>query len=192
VELGRYTLVGPMSRNSRPPGFDMTYKPLTSVTFGAPLSTRVPSLVYLAMATAVVLFVVMGSLSSNDSWAFRYITQERILSARTLAAILLASAVASVVRARMRGVIVHPEGLEARDILGVGWPRVRRFAWPQIDKIVLDAGKSIALDLWDGRREFLPAVGDRDQLAAVLEQVAVARAIPISGGTGFFDPPEVD
>jgi hypothetical protein len=181
-----------MSRNSRPPGFDMTYKPLTSVAFGPPLWTRVPSLVYLAVAIGMVLFVVLGSLSSVDSWVFRYIMQDRILSARMLAAIILASAVASVVRARMRGVIIHPEGVEARDILGVGWPRVRRFAWPQIDKIVLDAGQSIALDLWDGRREFLPAVGERDQLAAVLEQVAVARAIPISGGTGFFDPPDGD
>jgi hypothetical protein len=108
-----------------------------------------------------------------------------------LAAIILASAVAAVLRARMRGVIVHPEGLEARDSLSLGWPRVRRFTWPQIDKIVLDAGQQmIAVDLWDGRREWLPAVEERDQLAAALEMVAVARAIPISGGTGMFDPPE--
>ena len=66
----------------------------------------------------------------------------------------------------MRGVIVHPEGLETRDMLGVGWPRVRRYAWPQIDRIVLDAGQTIAVDLWDGRREWLPKVGARDQLAA--------------------------
>jgi hypothetical protein len=90
----------------------------------------------------------------------------------------------------MRGVIVHPEGLETRDMLGMGWPRVRRYAWPQIDKIVLDAGQSIAVDLWDGRREWLPKVGARDELAAELERVAMARAIPISGGTGLFDPPE--
>src|SRR4051794_23617150 len=134
-----------MSRISRPPGFDMTYKPLTSVAFGPPVWVRVPSLVYLTLAIAILLFVALGSLSGSDSWMFRYVMQERILSARMLAAILLASAIASVVRARMRGVIIHPDGLEARDSLGVGWPRVRRFAWPQIDKIVLDAGKSIAL-----------------------------------------------
>src|SRR5262245_52319259 len=135
-----------MPRISRPPGFDMTYKPLTSVAFGPPVSARVPSLVYLAVALGVVGFVALGSLSAADSWAFRYVMQERILSARMLAVILLASAIASVLRARMRGVIIHPEGVEARDILGVGWPRVRRFAWPQIDKIVLDGGSSIALD----------------------------------------------
>lgn len=107
-----------------------------------------------------------------------------------MAAIVLASALASVIRAKMRGVIVHPEGLEARDILGVGWPRVRRFAWPQIDKIVLDGGQAIAVDLWDGRREWLPKVSQRDELAIVLERVATARAIPISGGTGMYEPLE--
>ena len=50
--------------------------------------------------------------------------------------------------------------------------------------------QTIAVDLWDGRREWLPKVGERAELAAVLERIAMARAIPISGGTGMFDPPE--
>src|SRR5262249_59856537 len=126
---------------------------------------------------------------------FRYVVEgdsQRLLGSRPLAAIVLVSALAAVLRARMRGVIVHPEGLEARDILGVGWPRVRRFAWPQIDKIVLDAGQTIAVDLWDGRREWLPPAGQLAQLAAVLERVALARAIPVSGGTGLWEPPDQD
>ena len=182
-----------MSRLSRPPGFDMTYKPAKTQTFGPPVSAHVPSLVYLGLAVVLMAVVIIGSASANGSWLFRYIVEadsQRLLGARPLAAIVLASALASFFRARMRGVIVHPEGLEARDILGVGWPRVRRYAWPQIDKIVLDAGQTIAVDLWDGRREWLPKVGDRAELAAVLERVAMARAIPISGGTGLFDPPE--
>jgi len=182
-----------MARLSRPPGFDMTYRPQKSQTFGPPVSAHVPSLVYLALALGLVAVVVVGSTSASGSWLFRYIVEadsQRLLGARPLAAIVLASALAAVFRARMRGVIVHPEGLEARDILGVGWPRVRKFAWPQIDKIVLDAGQTIAVDLWDGRREWLPKVGERAELAAVLERVAIARAIPISGGTGMFDPPD--
>jgi len=183
-----------MARISRPPGFDMTYRPLETQTFGPPLKSRLPSFIYLALAMALVVLVVVGSNAASGSLLFRYVVEldsQRVLGARPLAAIVLASAVAAVLRTRMRGVIVHPEGLEARDTLSVGWPRVRRFAWPQIDKIVLDAGqKLIAVDLWDGRREWLPAVQERDQLAAALEQVAVARAIPISGGTGMFDPPE--
>ena len=183
-----------MARISRPPGFDMTYRPLETQIFGPPMMSRLPSFVYLALAVALVAIVVVGSNAASGSLLFRYIVEldrDRILGARPLAAIVLVSAVAAVVRARMRGVIVHPEGLEARDSLSLGWPRVRRFTWPQIDKIVLDAGQQmIAVDLWDGRREWLPAVEERDQLAAALEQVALARAIPISGGTGLFDPPE--
>jgi hypothetical protein len=182
-----------MQRVSRPPGFDMTYRPAKTQTFGPPVLSRLPSLVYLALAVALVAFVIIGSLSATGTWLFRYIVEadsQRMLGARPLAAIVLASAIASVLRARMRGVIVHPEGLEARDILGLGWPRVRRFEWPQIVKIVLDAGQTIAVDLWDGRREWLPKVGEREELAALLERVAIARAIPISGGTGMFDPPE--
>jgi hypothetical protein len=180
-----------MSRVSRPPGFDMTYKPVKTQTFGPPAMSHVPSLVYLALAVALVAVVMIGSVSASSSWLFRYIVEEdsqRLLGARTLAVIIFVSALASVAKTRMRGVIVHPEGLETRDMLGVGWPRVRHYAWPQIDKIVLDAGQTIAVDLWDGRREWLPKVGARDQLAAVLERVAMARAIPISGGTGMFDP----
>jgi hypothetical protein len=183
-----------MARVSRPPGFDMTYRPLESQMFGPPMRARLPSFIYLALAVTLLALVVIGSNAASGSLLFRYVVEldsQRILGARPLAAIVLASAVAAVLRTRMRGVIVHPEGLEARDTLGVGWPRVRRYAWPQIDKIVLDAGQqTIAIDLWDGRREWLPAVQERDQLAATLEQVAVARAIPITGGTGLFDPPE--
>ena len=184
-----------MSRPSRPPGFEMTYRPVSSQAFGPPMISRVPSLVYLALALSLVIVVVVGSWSSHGSFLFRYIVEadsQRLLSSRTLAAIVLASAIASVVRARMRGVVVHPEGLEARDVVSVGWPRVRRYAWPQIDKIVLDAGQTIAVDLWDGRREWLPRVGERAELAAVLERVAMARAIPISGGTGLWEPPDED
>jgi hypothetical protein len=152
-----------------------------------------PSLVYLALAVSLLAVVVVGSWSSHGSWLFRYVVEadsQRLLGARPLAVIVLASAIASVIRARMRGVVVHPEGLETRDVLGFGWPRVRRFAWPQIDKIVLDAGRKIAVELWDGRREWLPAVGRREELAQALERIAVARAIPVSGGTGMFDPPD--
>ncbi|HEY3595673.1 MAG TPA: PH domain-containing protein [Polyangiaceae bacterium] len=183
-----------MSRLSRPPGFEMTYRPQSSQAFGPPFVARVPSLVYLALALSLVAVVLIGSWSSHDSLLFRYVVEadaQRLVSARILAAIVLVSALASVLRARMRGVIVHPDGLEARDVLGfVGWPRVRRFAWPQIDRIVLNSGRLIGVDLWDGRRVWLPAVGKRDELAQTLERVAMARAIPVSGGTGLYDPPE--
>ena len=52
--------------------------------------------------------------------------------------------------------------------------------------------RAIALDLWDGSRAFLPEVSDREGLAAVLEKVAVARAIPVRGGAGLDEIPESD
>jgi hypothetical protein len=176
-----------MARVSRPPGFDMTYRPRQSVLFGPPLRAHLPALAYLVLAVGLVLFVVIGSLSSSSTWVFNYVvTQDksRILGARPLSAIVLVSAIASVVRARMRGVVVHPEGIETRDILGVGWPKVRRYEWPQIDKIVLDAGDTIAVVLWDGTRELLPIVRARGDLSDLLERVALARAIPMSGARG--------
>jgi hypothetical protein len=183
-----------MARLSRPPGFDMVYRPKGSETFGPPKSTYIPSLVYLAIALALAALVIVAQVSaSSGSTLFRYLTDpNRPFGAKSLAAVVFVSALASLLRARMRGVVVHPDGLETRDIVVAGWPRVRRFAWAQIDRIVLDGGQSIGLDLWDGRREWLPKVGERDRLANALERVATARAIPVSGGTGAFDPPDED
>jgi hypothetical protein len=171
----------------------MSYRPVKSVAFGPPLREHLPSLLYLVGAMVVLVVVVVGTLSDSGSWLFRYVVEadtQRILGARPLAAIILVSALAAVTRARMRGVVVHPEGVEARDTHVAGWPRVRKFAWPQIDRIVLDAGPTIVLELWDGRRELLPPVGARAELAATLERVALARAIPVRGGTGTVEPEE--
>ena len=184
-----------MARVSRPPGFDMVYQPKASETFGPPVSTYVPSLVYLVVAVALGVLVGVASFSASpaNNTLFRYLTDpNRPFGAKPLALIVFVSALASLMRARMRGVILHPDGLETRDSRLAGFPRVRRFAWPQIDRIVLDDGKTIAIDLWDGRREWLPRVGERDRLALALERVAVARAIPVSGGSGAFAPLDVE
>jgi hypothetical protein len=185
-----------MARISRPPGFDMTYRPKRSVAFGPPLLARLPSLVYLAVAVGLVVFVIVGSLSADGTWMWRYVIEQdehRILGARALSAIVLLSAVAAVVRARMRGVVVHPEGVETRDVLGLGWPRVRHWAWPQIDRIVLEPGGGISLVLWNGTREILPDVRARMDLRDMLERIGRARAIPVTGARGAVDPePDLD
>jgi hypothetical protein len=171
----------------------MTYRPNASA-FGPPLSVWVPSLVYLAISLAV-LGVVLVAERSPGSPLYDYTVARdpgRVISSHTLAALLLLSAVASVVRASMRGVRVLGDGVEYRDVLSLGWPRVRRYRWAQIDRILLDQPQSIALDLWDGTRAFLPRVGDRDGLAKLLEKVATARAIPIRGGRGLDEIPESD
>lgn len=171
----------------------MTYRPKESV-FGPPFMVRVPSMLYLAIAVAVVGVVLVAERSPGSA-LYSYVIERdihRVISSRTLAIVLAVSAVASVLRSGMRGVRVRGEGLEYRDVLSLGWPRVRRYRWAQIDCIVLDQQRSIALDLWDGTRAFLPEVGDRAGLSAVLEKVAAARAIPVRGGAGLDEIPESD
>jgi hypothetical protein len=55
--------------------------------------------------------------------------------------------------------------------------------------IVLDQ-RHVAVELWDGQRAVLPAVGDREGLAAELERVAAARDIPVQGGRGLDEIPD--
>jgi hypothetical protein len=170
----------------------MTYRP-TDALFGPPWVTRIPSLLYLGVALVVVALVMAADRSSSDSWLFVYFVERdvhRIIGAKALAVVLLLSSLAAVLRAGMRGVRVRGEGVEYRDVITLGFPRVRRFRWAQIDRVILDQQERIALDLWDGTRAFLPIVGDRAGLAAVLEKVALARAIPVRGGVGVDEIPE--
>jgi hypothetical protein len=173
-----------MARRSRPPGFDMTYRPRESV-FGPPIAARVPSIAYLLVAVGVSVFVLLGEQSAPGTWLFRYVVEEdvrRMMSIRTFALILVVSSLASVVRAGMRGVRIYPDGVEARDVLSVLVPKLRRYRWPQIEQIVFDASTSVAFDLWDGSRAYLPEVSDPDGLVTTLAQIAAARAIPVRGG----------
>jgi hypothetical protein len=172
----------------------MTYRPQESV-FGPPVLARVPSIAYLAAALGMVIFVLLGEQSASGTWAFHYVVEEdvqRFMSIRTFAAILVVSSLASVVRAGMRGVRIYPDGVEARDVLNVIVPKLRRYRWPQIERILLDGASHIAFDLWDGSRAYLPEVSDRAALAATLEHIAAARAIPVRGGTLDFEPEEND
>lgn len=180
-----------MARPSRPPGFDMTYRPEESV-FGPPLSAKVPSFLYLLAAACIWVLVLVGEQSSSGTWLFHYVVEEdvgRVITIRTFAIILTVSSLSTVVRAGMRGVRIYPDGVEARDVLNFILPKLRRYRWPQIEQIVLD-GSGIAFDLWDGSRAYLPTVSDRSALAAALEHIAAARAIPVRGGT--ISPEEVE
>ena len=180
-----------MARPSRPPGFDMTYRPNES-SFGPPFAAKIPSLVYLAAALTGVAAVVWAEHSPSNSWLYVNIVERGVrgfISARVCAGLLLLGAVSSFLRTNMRGVRVRGDGVDYRDVVALGWPRARRYKWAQIDRIVLDL-PYIALDLWDGTRSFLPAVEDRQALATVLEKVGHARAIPVRGGVGLDELPE--
>lgn len=181
----------------------MTYRPAGSITFGPPMKERVPSFVYLGFALLMLAFIIYAQNAPSNSIYFQYIVEgdsQRILPASVCAIIVLVSAVAAVLRTQMRGVVVHPDGIVVRELLTLGWPRVRRLHWSQIDRVSVPPAKprptpvneapviaGIRLDLWDGTRTRLPPVSDNIALAVVLEKVALARAIPIEGGTGLID-----
>jgi hypothetical protein len=170
----------------------MTYRPAETV-FPPPWSVRVPSFIYLFVAIGVIAFVAIGYSSDSSSWIYEYTVERdvrRIMGSRMFAGLISLSALATVLRSGMRGVRLRPDGLEYRDIMGVGWPKVRRYRWAQIDGIILDQPNSIALDLWDGTRSFLPLVNDRQALAAALEKVGASRAIPVRGGKGLDEIPD--
>jgi hypothetical protein len=169
----------------------MTYRPAETV-FGPPFSVRVPSLVYLAIALIVTGVVVAGELSAPGSALHHYVVERdinRLVSSRALAIVLVLSALSSVLRASMRGVRIRGDGIEFRDVISFVMPRIKRYKWAQIDCILLGE-PTIAVDLWDGTRAFLPKVGDPLGLCAALEKVAHARAIPVRGGRGLDELPE--
>jgi hypothetical protein len=181
----------------------MTYRPAGSVSFGPPLRERWATLLYVGVALLICGVILYGQNASSNSWIFRYVVEgdrSRLISSSACAVILGVSAAAALAREGMRGVVVHPDGIEMRELLSLGWPRVRRFQWQQIDRMFLpsakpEAGaarKTIRVDLWDGSRTRLPPVGNWVDLAVMLEKVALARAIPVEGGTGLVDDFLVD
>jgi hypothetical protein len=193
-----------MARPSRPPGFDMTYRPERRVTFGPPLRERLLSFSYLVFALCVSAVIVYGQqYAPSSSSIFKYVVEgdrHRMIPSSVCAIILFTSALAAVLREQMRGVVLHPDGIEMRELVTFGWPRVRRFHWSQIDRVFVPSArpdakdakteaesKSIRIDLWDGSRAWLPNVEKASELGIMLERVALARAIPIEGGTGLVD-----
>ncbi len=181
-----------MARPSRPPGFDMTYRP-ADTAFGPPLAAHLPSLFYLVCAIGAVVTVFIAYQSPAGSFLYNQIverSQQGVIGARTVSWLLVAGAVSSLIKTSMRGVRIRPDGLEFREMLPLGIPRMRRYKWAQIDRILLDSPRTIAIDLWDGSHADLPEVNDRQALGAALEKVALARAIPVRGGGGLDELPD--
>lgn len=196
-----------MARPSRPPGFDMTYRPKRA-TFTPPWSARWPSTVFLGVVLVVSAAIFIAPKLPASSWLYRFVVtgdMTRVMSSTSFAIVLLVTAFAGFLRQQMSGVIVNAEGIETREILALGVPRIQRYTWTQIDRVRIppspvaiarqsadrtnSAGKfsNIRLDLWDGTRSILPEVAKKVDLSVMIERVALARAIPIEGGTGLVD-----
>jgi hypothetical protein len=168
----------------------MTYRPREEA-FGPPLLQRIPSFLHAAFGVAVVATVFFVERGPHSGQLYEYMfMRQHIIDARTLSIVVAVSSLASVLRTSMRGVKIRSDSVEFRDVVSSVWPRVRRYRWAQIDRISIEQGRSIVLELWDGTYQALPKVSDHEGLARALERLALARAIPLSGGRGFDDYPE--
>ena len=105
--------------------------------------------------------------------------RDRPVSASILAAVIVVSALATVIRTHMRGVLVSDQWIEARYLLPLGIPKARRWGWPQVLRIVID-GTRIALELWDGSFEKLPVVASPRELLQLVLQHAHRRRIDVT------------
>lgn len=164
----------------------MSYRPEGRQAFGPPAATWILPAVYLCASIAFLVIVLVAQTTTGDSWLHRYIVEGdeyRIVGARALAGVMALGGIAAVLRTAMRGVVVHPDGVEARYVINLGWPKVKSFTWMEIDRLVFH-GQNVTLKLWDGTRFGLPAVRDSLALSTTLERIAVARAIPVTGGSG--------
>lgn len=170
-----------MARDSRPPGFDMSFRPEEPQRFGPPLRTRLPSYGYLLLTACFVFFVAYGHIAPPGSLAYQYALEPpepRPFTPATIATVVLLSGIAAVLRTHMRGVRVLPDGIEFIDVLALGLPKVRLMHWAMIDKFRFDSTQAIAIELWNGTFERLPEVEDRAALVETLRFIAEARAIP--------------
>jgi hypothetical protein len=165
--------------------FEMTYSPPAGgrLKFGPTLATRLPSALYLAAALTLGALVLYAyTAASSNSLLFVWVVEKdrgRPLSANVLTVIVVVSALATVLRTHMRGVLVSDDWVEARSILAFGIPRSRRWAWSQVLRVVLD-GTRIALELWDGSFEKLPEVAKARDLVDVVLQHAERKRIDVT------------
>jgi hypothetical protein len=150
--------------------------------FGPTWLARLPSFLWflfsLGVTTIVVLAHHMSTSSSLTAWVLE--RDRNGIPPSVLAFLVLASGIATLVRSHMRGVIVQRDGLEARYVLPMGLPRVRRWAWAQIHRMIVDPRKGVILELWTGQYEKLPVVARTAELAAVLERKGLEHGITVT------------
>jgi hypothetical protein len=164
--------------------FEMTYSPERGepAKFGPPLRLRLPGFVYLgiALVTAALVFAAHAGLGGTALYAFVVEgDRNRTFGSLPFALVLVTSAAATVLRAHLRGVIVHADGVESRDLAMLGVPRIRKYAWAQIDRLVVSKTE-VMLELWNGQYEKLPAVATPEALVLLLERIALGRGIQIT------------
>ena len=164
--------------------FEMAYTPAIGerLFFGPPTSAKIPGFVFLAFALVLVMLEVAAYSGSSNSRLYVWLVEGdrgRPLPSAMLAVIVLISALGTVVRAHLRGVVIRAEGLEARYLIALAFPRVRTWAWAQVHRVVVDE-RSVMLELWDGTYEKLPPVAEMSRMRDTLMGVCAMRRIPVT------------
>ena len=152
--------------------FEMAYNPNPDdrFVFGPPIWQRLPSLLFLGFACTLAAAAVVAHYGSSNTSLYRFIVTEN----RTpLIVVIVLAAIATFIRSGLRGVVVTSDGVEMRS-LTLGIPRVKKYRWAQIDRIVLDES-AVLFELWNGSYERLPSVRESAKLADLLERVAIGR-----------------
>jgi hypothetical protein len=136
--------------------FEMSYSPpVARHRFGAPLSALIPGFVYLGAALSFALVVAIGYSSPYGSTLSSFTAgadRGRTFPISVLALFLALSAIGTVARGLLRGIVVDETGLEVR----------------------------VMIELWHGGSELLPAVRDAAQLANTLASIASRRHITVT------------
>lgn len=160
--------------------FGMAYTasaPVPSSFFGPPKKHLWASYAFLLFAIALLAGVALGYSSSSNSRLYIWIVEGdlgRPLPSWMLSAIVFLSAIGTVVRARMRGVLVGPDWLESRELLLFGIPKVERWSWSQVDRFIFDE-RGVMVELWNNRYVKLAEVLDLPALQTCLAHVAHKR-----------------
>ncbi len=158
--------------------FEMAYNADKSdrFAFGVPLLTRLPGYAFLAFAAILGLTVLSAYYGSSNSSLYIWVVEgdrHRVFGSGPLAFIIVFAALGNVLKTALRGVVVTADAIEAR-FLVAGFPKVKRWTWAQIDRLVVD-DDDVMLELWDGTYERLPKVRDGKRLADLLAGIATAR-----------------
>ena len=158
--------------------FEMAFDPEKKdrFAFGVPLLTRVPGYAFLAFAAVIALTVLAAYHGSSNSRLYIWVVEgdrNRLFGSGPLAFIIAFAALGNVVKTALRGVIITRDAIEARFLIA-GFPKVKRWTWAQIDRVVVD-DEDVMLELWDGSYERLPKVQDGKKLADMVAGIATAR-----------------
>lgn len=171
--------------------FDMAYSPRSGAryAFGAPWTAHAFAYAFAVLALSVCAVIAVAHLSLVETEWQRFIIEgdrHRPLGSLPFALVLALSALGTIARSHLRGVIVSDDGIETRELLGFGIPRIRKLTWSEVHRVVIDdtdpdsAKRSIMLELWDGSFHHLPKLKAPEDACLAIERQAAHFKIAVT------------